>query len=49
MGLVIAQLKRAGEGIQASVGPGAIPANVPLAVVSGAAIAIAYVTASWAR
>jgi homoserine dehydrogenase len=41
---LIAQLKRAGEGIEASVSPQAMPANAPLAGVSGAANAITYVT-----
>jgi homoserine dehydrogenase len=41
---LIAQLSRAGEGIEASVGPQAIPAHAPLAGVSGATNAITYVT-----
>jgi len=41
---LIAQLKRAGEGVEASVSPQAMPANAPLAGVSGAANAITYVT-----
>jgi homoserine dehydrogenase len=41
---LIAQLRRVGEGLEASVGPQAIPAHAPLAGVSGATNAITYVT-----
>jgi homoserine dehydrogenase len=41
---LIAQLRRAGEEVEASVGPQAIPVNAPLAGVSGATNAITYVT-----
>ena len=41
---LIAQLRRAGEGVEASVGPQAIPAHAPLAGVSGATNAITFVT-----
>ena len=41
---LIAQLKRVGDTLEASVGPQAIPANAPLAGVSGATNAITYVT-----
>jgi homoserine dehydrogenase len=41
---LIAQLSRAGEEVEASVGPQAIPVNAPLAGVSGATNAITYVT-----
>jgi len=41
---LIAQLRRAGEGVEASVGPQAIPASAPLAGVSGATNAITFVT-----
>ena len=41
---LIAQLSRAGEEVEASVGPQAIPANAPLAGVRGATNAITYVT-----
>lgn len=41
---LIAQLRRAGEGVEASVSPQAIPADAPLAGVSGATNAITFVT-----
>jgi homoserine dehydrogenase len=41
---LIAQLKRAGEALEASVGPQAMPAEHPLASVGGASNAITYVT-----
>ncbi len=41
---LIAQLRRAGDEIEASVGPQAIPAHAPLAGVSGATNAITFVT-----
>lgn len=41
---LIAQIKRAGDRLEASVGPQAIPAYAPLAGVSGATNAITYVT-----
>jgi homoserine dehydrogenase len=41
---LIAQLRRAGDEIEASVGPQAIPASAPLAGVSGATNAITFVT-----
>jgi homoserine dehydrogenase len=41
---LIAQLKRVRDEVEASVGPQAIPANAPLAAVSGATNAITYVT-----
>jgi homoserine dehydrogenase len=41
---LIAQLKRVGDGVEASVGPQAISARAPLAGVSGATNAITYVT-----
>ena len=41
---LIAQLRRVGDEIEASVGPQAIPAHAPLAGVGGATNAITYVT-----
>jgi homoserine dehydrogenase len=41
---LIAQLRRAGEGVEASVSPQAISADAPLAGVSGATNAITFVT-----
>jgi homoserine dehydrogenase len=41
---LIAQLRRSGEEVEASVGPQAIPVNAPLAGVSGTTNAITYVT-----
>jgi homoserine dehydrogenase len=41
---LIAQLRRSGDRLEASVRPQAIPAHAPLAGVSGATNAITYVT-----
>ncbi len=41
---LVAQLRRVGEGVEASVGPQAIPASAPLAGVNGATNAITFVT-----